>query len=245
MAEGGRLVLAFDTATSATAVGLIGSGVDAPIELRDDPAAGQRPRHAQQLLPLARQALTRIGAEFADVDRVVVGTGPGSFTGLRIGLATARALALAADAELVGISTLRVLAAAAAAPGVVAPVIDARRGEVFVAAWEAERERLAPRAVAPDAVAALEPAGWLGVGDGATRFRSILEQAGMSIPVDGSPLHRVSATVLARLGARADPVSRAEVLPDYQRLPDAELSLRARTPRPSFGTVVPTEGGDR
>lgn len=224
-----ELVLALDTATSATAVALIGRGE--PVELRDDPQPGQRPRHAQQLLPLARAALEQAGATFADVDRVAVGIGPGSFTGLRIGLATARALALAADAELVGVSTLLVLARGAEAEGVVAPVIDARRGEVFVAAWAGEQERLSPRALAPEAVAALEPRGWLGVGDGAVRFRSVLEQAGMSIPEDGSPLHRVSATVLARLGAQADPVPRTAVLPDYQRLPDAELTLRQRNQR--------------
>lgn len=221
-----RLVLAFDTATSATAVALLGSGE--PIELRDDPQPGQRPRHAQQLLPLARQALDQAGARFADLTRVVVGTGPGSFTGLRIGLATARALALAADAQLVGVSTLRVLARAAGGAGVVAPVIDARRGEVFVAAWAGDAERVPPHALAPDAVAALDPRGWLGVGDGAVRFRSVLEQAGMSIPADHSPVHRVSASVLAQLGTHADPVARTEVLPDYQRLPDAELTLRQR-----------------
>jgi tRNA threonylcarbamoyladenosine biosynthesis protein TsaB len=224
-----ELVLALDTATSATAVALLGAGD--PVELRDDPEPGQRPRHAQQLLPLAQRALDGAGATFGDLTRIVVGRGPGSFTGLRIGLATARALALAADAELVGISTLRVLAVAADARGVVAPVLDARRGEVFVAAWEGGRERVPARALAPDAVAALDPRGWLGVGDGAVRFRSVLEQAGMSIPADHSPLHRVSATVLAQLGVQAEPVARTEVLPDYQRLPDAELTLRQRTGR--------------
>jgi tRNA threonylcarbamoyladenosine biosynthesis protein TsaB len=225
-----RLVLALDTATSATAVALLGATAE-PIELRDDPAPGERPHHAQQLLPLARAALEQAGATFADLDRVVVGTGPGSFTGLRIGLATARALALAAGAELVGISTLRVLAAGAHVPGVVAPILDARRGEVFVAAWAGEQECVSPRALAPEAVAALQPEGWLGVGDGAVRFRSVLEPAGLSIPPDPSPLHRVRATVLAQLGAQADPVPRTAVLPDYQRLPDAELSLRAKTDR--------------
>lgn len=223
-----QLVLAFDTATSATAVALLGAGPT--IELRDDPSLGERPRHTQQLLPLARAALDQVGATFADLTRVVVGTGPGSFTGLRIGLATARALALGAQAELVGVSTLRVLAHAASADGVVvAPVLDARRGEVFVAAWDGEDERVSPRALAPDAVGALQPRDWLGVGDGAVRFRSVLEHAGLSIPTGDSPLHRVSATVLAQLGAAADPVARTAVLPDYQRLPDAELTLRQRT----------------
>lgn len=238
-----ELVLAFDTATSATAVALIGPGVREPIELRDDPGPGGRPRHAQQLLPLAREALQRIGAGFGDLDRVVVGTGPGSFTGLRIGVATARALALGADAELVGVSTLRVLAQPAeeafGAQAVIAPILDARRGEVFVEAWRAGRQVLTARAVAPDRVAEVAKEGgvwekrtWLAIGDGAVRFRSILEPVGMSVPADHSPLHRVSATVLAELGARAEPMPRAEVLPDYLRLPDAEIALRDRTARP-------------
>jgi tRNA threonylcarbamoyladenosine biosynthesis protein TsaB len=227
------LVLAFDTATAATVVGLSGAGLPEPIELRDDPAPGQRPRHAQQLLPLARTALERAGRSFADLDRVVVGTGPGSFTGLRIGLATARALALGAGAELVGVSTLRTLARAAeaATADVVAPVLDARRGEVFVAAWRAGEPVFAARAVAPEGVAELvdDTAAWLAVGDGAVRFRAILEPIGMAVPADGSPLHRVSATVLGQLGAEAEPAARTEVLPDYLRLPDAEIARRART----------------
>lgn len=234
------VVLAFDTATSATVVGLTGPGILEPIELRDDPGPGQRPRHAQQLLALAREALGRVELRFDDVERVVVGTGPGSFTGLRIGLATARALALAAGAQLVGISTLRALAVpaelAVGPRSVVAPVLDARRGEVFVAAWRAGQLVLVPRAVTPDRAAELAREGgawrrraWLAVGDGALRFRATFEAAGVSVPADRSPLHRVDATVLCRLGAEAQPSERTDVLPEYLRLPDAEVALRART----------------
>ena len=236
------LVLAFDTATASTVVALTGPGIYDPIVRRDDPAPGERPRHAQQLLPLAREALQQARLRFSHIDRVVVGTGPGSFTGLRIGISTARALALAAEAELVGISTLRVLAVPAeSAVGpqtVVAPVLDARRGEVFVAAWRAGQQMLLPRAVAPERVAAVAQVGgvwtkrmWLAVGDGAVRFREVLEPVGMSVPADHSPLHRVDPLVLARLGAEAEPAERTSVLPEYLRLPDAEIQYLTRPPR--------------
>lgn len=233
------IVLAFDTATSATVVGLTGPGIREPIQLRDDPEPGQRPRHAQQLLPLAREALRQANLTFSDVERVVVGTGPGSFTGLRIGLATARAMALAAEAELVGISTLRALAVpgeiAVGPQSVVAPVLDARRGEVFIGAWRAGHLVLLPRAVSPTRAAELAQEGgawkrrvWLAVGDGAVRFRSSLEAVGVSVPADRSTLHRVDAAVLCQLGAEAEPMERTDVLPEYLRLPDAEIALRAR-----------------
>ncbi|HEU4657648.1 MAG TPA: tRNA (adenosine(37)-N6)-threonylcarbamoyltransferase complex dimerization subunit type 1 TsaB [Capillimicrobium sp.] len=235
-----QIVLAFDTATSATVVGVTAPGIAEPIELRDDPEPGQRPRHTQELMPLAREALRRADLRFSDVERVVVGTGPGSFTGLRIGLATARALALAAGAELVGVSTLRALAepaeAAVGPQSVVASVLDARRGEVFIGAWRAGQQVLLPRAVSPERAAELAQEGgawkrrvWLAVGDGAIRFRGALESVGVSVPADRSPLHRVSAPVLCRLGAEAEPQERTAVVPEYLRLPDVEIALRSRT----------------
>ena len=143
------IVLGFDTATQATAVGLLGPGEEES-ELRHDPAPGERPGHGPQLLVLAHELLAAAGLTFADVDRIAVGLGPGGFTGLRIGVATARALAQAAGAELVGVSTLEALATAAQpAPGQrVLAVVDARRGEVFVAGWRDGAPVLGPLAVA-------------------------------------------------------------------------------------------------
>lgn len=221
------VLLAFDTATTATVVGLSGGPLAEPVELRDDPGPGQRPRHAQQLLPLARAALDHAGLEFGDVARVIVGLGPGSFTGLRIGVATARALALGANAELAGVSTLEALARPA--PPTVAALLDARRGEVFLAAWRDGERVVEPQALAPGRAAALAAAGGPAVGDGAVRYRSLLEEAGLTVPADDSPLHRVGALALLQLGADAPPLHRADALPDYLRRPDAEISLRART----------------
>ncbi|MGA2924986.1 MAG: tRNA (adenosine(37)-N6)-threonylcarbamoyltransferase complex dimerization subunit type 1 TsaB [Solirubrobacteraceae bacterium] len=108
-------ILAFDTATRATAVALSLDG-GCILQSRDDPAPGRRPGHATQLLVLIVQLLERAGLGWPDVQRLAVGVGPGTFTGLRIGIATARALAQARSIPLVGVSTLRSLALNAAPP---------------------------------------------------------------------------------------------------------------------------------
>ncbi len=227
-------VLAFDTATPATVAGLrIG---DAPaLARRDEPAAGARPGHAAQLLALCAELLEEGGLTWRDVDRIGVGVGPGTFTGLRIGVATARALAQATGAELVAVSTLEALGAAAraASGGSVIAVIDARRGEAFAAAWDAAGTLAhAPAALAPEALGALadpQSAPWLAVGDGAIRFRDRLEPASAAVPDDDSALHRVDADRLCRLAAEGAVAAREELVPAYLRLPDAELARRARS----------------
>jgi tRNA threonylcarbamoyladenosine biosynthesis protein TsaB len=216
------VILGLDTATAATAVAVLPDGGE-PIELRHEPAAGERPGHATQLVPLAVRALRAAGATFADVRRIGVGVGPGTFTGLRIGVATARALAQATSAELAAVSTLEALAAAVATDGPVLAVLDARRGEAFVAAYRAGERLIAPAAVAPDELAGLaDPAlgSWLAVGDGAVRFRDRLEPAA-EVPADASTLHRVSALAVCRLATAARSVDRDALLPEYVRLPDA------------------------
>lgn len=134
-------VLAFDTATGATSVALLDSTGGYPIEARDDPEPGQRPRHTTRLMVLIVEVMERAGCGWDEVDRIAVGVGPGTFTGLRIGVATARALARARGIGLVGVSTLQSLALGAADEArrqgcqAVLAVLDARRGEVFAAAW--------------------------------------------------------------------------------------------------------------
>ena len=236
-------LLAFDTATPATAVALVTGGGEA--ERRHDPAPGERPGHASQLLRLAAELLDEAGLAFGDLDRIAVGTGPGTFTGLRIGVATARAVAQATGAELVGVSTLRALAEAARAEGALdaaqrpavggaadattLAVLDARRGEAFVGAWRGDEELVAPAAVTPERLGEIAQQRWLAVGDGAVHFRKVLETSGATVPADGSPLHRVSALSVAGLAAGAPPTGREGVTPEYLRLPDAEIALRERT----------------
>ena len=216
------MILGFDTATPATAVAVLPEAGE-PVELRHDPAAGERPGHARQLLPLAVQALQTLGATFADVRRIGVGVGPGTFTGLRIGVATARALAQSSGAELAAISTLDALALAAGSDRPVLAVIDARRGEAFVASYLGRERVTGPVAIAPEQLAGLaDPARgpWLAVGDGAVRFRDRLVPA-VDVPGDDSKLHRVSALAVCRLARVAPTIDRDALLPEYVRQPDA------------------------
>jgi tRNA threonylcarbamoyl adenosine modification protein YeaZ len=162
-----------------------------------------------------------------------------------VGVASARGLAQSLSIDLLGISSLQALAYGALSGGQdedhddrVLAVIDARRGEAFLAAYErgegiAPRELLEPRALAPSELQhAIEQAGegqssltpWIAVGDGAVRYRMELAQAGAQVPGDESPLHGVSAAAICTLAAAMSPTTEP-LLPDYRRRPDAELAL--------------------
>jgi tRNA threonylcarbamoyladenosine biosynthesis protein TsaB len=247
-------ILGFDTATRATTVALLNTDTDEALERRDDPEAGARPRHTTRLMALVVEVLDAAGADWPDVDRIAVGIGPGTFTGLRIGVATAHALARARDIPLVGVSSLHALArgavsaperaetltapeGAANAEQAVMAVLDARRGEVFAAGWSAAdvahaeaAHLLEPSALAPEALAEVITAAggtWLAVGDGAIEFREALEASGARIPERDSGRNRVSAVEHCRLASRLAPGAPEGVRPEYLRLPDAEITLRA------------------
>jgi tRNA threonylcarbamoyladenosine biosynthesis protein TsaB len=246
------IVLGFDTSTPATAVALRLSDGRA-IQARDDPAAGAHPGHATRLLDMAHRLLSDAGVRWSEIDRIAVGLGPGTFTGLRIGVATARGLAQSLSAELVGVSSPRALAAAALGSGgldagvsqggsdaAVLAVIDARRGEAFAACYDAGEHGLPselapPRALPPQELSSViaeaqdaagrEAMRWLAVGDGAVRFRAELEAADAHVEPDSSPLHLISAAAVCELGAATHTQGVQEILPDYRRRPDAELAL--------------------
>ena len=225
-------ILGFDCSTPATAVALV-RGRGEPQRARHDPAPGERPAHAAQLLPLCNRLLERAGLRFADLDRVAVGLGPGRFTGLRIAIATARGLAHAGGAGLVGVPTLEVLAAGAAAPAVLA-VLDARRGEAFATGYLDGVPTAPAAALTPETLetlareAATRHPGTLAVGDGALRFRPVLERAGCTLPPDDAEVHRVDAMVLCTLARNGRVSSPDALLPSYVRAPDAQP---ARAPR--------------
>jgi tRNA threonylcarbamoyladenosine biosynthesis protein TsaB len=241
------IVLGLDTSTSASAAALrLADG--STTQARDDPPVGAHPGHATRLLDMARELLAAADVAWREIDRIAVGVGPGTFTGLRVGVATARGLAQSLSAELVGVSSLRALAAGAlapdalgaegSAPATVLAVIDARRGEVFAAAYEfgenGPRELTVPGALAPEALAGLVAEAedahgarrpWLAIGDGAVRFRAQLESAGIAAPPDSSPLQQVSAAAVCELAVHAPAASLHALAPDYRRRPDAELAL--------------------
>jgi len=218
------IVLGIDTATPATAVALAVPGREA-VEARDDVEPGARPRHTQRVLELAAEVLARAGVGWAQIGLVAVGVGPGGYTGLRLGLATARGIARAHGARLGGVGTLRALAEPLGERPAVC-VLDARRGEAFIAAYAGAAELAPPRVCAPAELAGrAAPAGpgALAVGDGALRFASFLEAGGVAVAPAESALHRVSAAAICRLalaGRLTAPI------PDYQRAPDAERTAR-------------------
>jgi tRNA threonylcarbamoyladenosine biosynthesis protein TsaB len=196
------LILAFDTATDTATSALV----------RDGEVLGERSSRAVRILDDVESLLTEAGLRQDDVEAIVVGTGPGSYTGLRMGLVTARALALALDVPVAGVSTLEALAAGG--PGAM-PVIDARRGEVFTLdAGEPACLRAEDLPV---------EAGRTYVGDGAVRYRRLVEEAGGVVPDDES-LHVPWARHHAALAAEFGPAEQAE--PVYLRVPDAERASR-------------------
>ncbi len=197
------LTLAFDTATGESTSAL----------LDDAEVLGERVSRAQTLLEDVDALLRQAGAHPADLDRLAVGIGPGSFTGVRIGLAVARGLALSLDLPGAGVSTL--VALAAGAPGAL-PVIDAKRREVFTL-LDGE-----PRVLAP-ADLPLER-GAVCVGDGARRYRGLLEQRGAEVPPDDDERHLPRARFHAELARGFRPVDELEPL--YLRVPDAERNVR-------------------
>lgn len=233
------IVLGFDTATVATAVGLrLADGTI--FQARDDPAEGTRPGHATRLLPLASGLLAEASIGWAQIERIAVGVGPGTFTGLRIGVATARGLAQSLGVGLVGVSSVAALAhaaaddAAARGAGVLC-AIDARRGEVFAAVYcPHDNEILPPTPIAPHELDALLARAevhtgmerWIAVGDGVLRYREAFAHPGLHIPDSRSSLHRVDAKAICALGECGVAGDPAMVVPDYLRRPDAELALQ-------------------
>jgi tRNA threonylcarbamoyladenosine biosynthesis protein TsaB len=223
-----RRILGFDTATADTAVAVTADGEALAESSRGAEPGSGRPVHATALLVEIERAVDAAGG-WTRIDRIAVGLGPGSFTGLRVGLAAARSLATARRLPVVGGGTLAILAAGILEqrPGEPAlAVIDARRGEVFAALYDGGGvEVWAPFVAAPDALAervAEASAKPLAAGDGSLRFRGQLEEAGALVADEGDPVHRVAARRLCQLAQVAEPTPLEGLQPIYLRKPDAE-----------------------
>jgi tRNA threonylcarbamoyladenosine biosynthesis protein TsaB len=195
------LILAFDTATDVATSALVDGGR----------VLGERTSVPRTLLEDVDMLLDDSHAAPADLDALVVGTGPGSFTSTRIGLAVAQGLALALELPVAGVSTLEALAAAREGAY---PVVDARRREVFVPG---------PRVVAPDDLE-IEP-GTTVIGSGAVRYRATLEDKGAIVPPDDDMIHLPHARLHASIASEFLPAD--EIAPLYVRSPDAKVRSSA------------------
>jgi tRNA threonylcarbamoyladenosine biosynthesis protein TsaB len=198
------VILAFDTATDVATAALV----------REGEVLGERRSRAARILVDVEELMAEAGLAPDEVDGIAVGTGPGGYTGLRMGLVTARTLAFSLGVGVAGVSTLDALAAGA--PGAV-PVLDARRGEVFTRTDGAGAAVLAPEDLEVEA-------GRTYVGDGAVRYRTPIEERGGRVPPDESDLHIPWARHHAALARDFGPAELAEPL--YLRVPDAEKARR-------------------
>jgi tRNA threonylcarbamoyladenosine biosynthesis protein TsaB len=187
------------------------------------------PQHTTALLAEIERAAGAAGGWDA-VERIAVGIGPGSFTGLRVGIATARALGLSRGLPLSGVGTLDALGRGlgeAAEERSCLVVLDARRGEVAAALYAADGKRLwGPSLSSPEELAeriASLPEAALCGGSGAVRFRQQLKSRNVEIPDDADPVHRVAARhICALAAAMPDKDESGSLAPNYLRPPDAE-----------------------
>ena len=233
-------VLALDAATDDVVVGITRAGAVLR-EIALPPGDGERPRHSMALLAEVERAV-EAGGGWEAVERVGIGVGPGSYTGLRIGIATGRALAQARGIPAVPVPTLTALALGIAeraeTPGrLCLAVADARRSEVFARLHDAAGSPIgAPAVLDPGGIgewlAALggsavadATAPTLAAGSGAVKFRRELDAARVETLADGDPAHRLAARHLCRLAASGEAGSPERILPVYLREPDARRWL--------------------
>ena len=215
-------VLGFDTSTAATsACALRGDGQAFEV-IPEVAALSAPPAHAAELMPALVRVMDDARLGWDELDAIAVGVGPGTFTGLRIGVATARALAHARDIELRPVSSLAALAAGIPAE-LRLPLIDAKRGELFAALYRGEELLWPPFAATPEVVvqrvrdAAVVP---LAAGDGSLRFRETLEAGGIGIATASE--HVIRALHVCQLAEGVAAISPDAVLPNYLREPDAK-----------------------
>jgi len=217
-------VLGLDTSTAASTAAVLRA--DGRVFARDAGPAevAGRPRHSAELMPRVVAALEESGLDWADLDTVAVGVGPGAFTGLRIGVSTARAIAAAHGLELRPVSSMAALAAGIEADLRLA-VVDAGRGEVFAALYEGADERWSPFATSAEDLAArvrTEQIDPLAAGNGSVRWMDVLEAGGVRVVPADQQAHVPSAVAICRLALDIAAAPAETVLPRYLREPDVQ-----------------------
>jgi tRNA threonylcarbamoyladenosine biosynthesis protein TsaB len=221
-------LLSVDTATTIFSVAL----ADGPLLLGEETGAAG-PATTVRLAPAIEGLLTRVGLAPAELDGFAVTVGPGSFTGLRVGIALVCAMAYGVGKPVFPVSSLELLAMNAPPGSVVCPMLDARKAEVYCALFR-RRELLetvvAEGAHAPESFIGSLEGPVLFLGDGAERYRAqIADTCGprAEIPPAG-PLHqlRAAAAIPLVLSGHLQPLSPAAILPRYLRRPEAELNRR-------------------
>ncbi len=209
------VTVALDTSTALTCVGLSSSD-GTHFEVFDVPAEGEAPRHATKALPLIQELLDKADSTWQDISKVVVGVGPGSFTGLRVGLATAIGLAEGSGSALSGVSGLSALlfGLSPGQPG--CGLIDARRGELYAASSNDPTKLIC---IKRDLVGIPIASPAVCIGDGAVLERENLARLGFEVPNSESHHHRISP--LQMIAAEAAGLGVAPVEPQYVRAADA------------------------
>ncbi len=220
-------ILAVDTATRSLSVAVSDEG-----GVLSETLVHNRRTHSQTLMPAVDRVLAAAGLTAADIDAYAVVVGPGSFTGLRIGLAAVKGMAFAAGAPVVGVSSLAALAEGFYAAPLVCPLLDARKNEVYTACYRFNGDRMEetapPRVLSPAAAAADIETPCILVGDGALHYRkTLLSILGEAARLPPEPLHHIRASVVDRIARRrlaiGDTDDTAALAPFYIRSSDAKL----------------------
>lgn len=231
------LVLGFDTSTDLTTVAVTDRSGERLSAWDHSPSDGERPAHASDLLPAVDECVESAGG-WQRIARIGIGVGPGSYTGLRVGVATGRALAQATGIEVAAVSTLEALAEGArglpeAEGRARMAVLDARRRQAFVSLFASDGSVVLPATcVEPEEfgrIVALVSDPPLALGDGSLRFLGELESAGAEVAGPESTAHSIDARHVCRLASDAEVTPFDAIEPTYLREPDAKRWIERDT----------------
>jgi tRNA threonylcarbamoyladenosine biosynthesis protein TsaB len=230
-------ILAIETSTLTASVAIL---VDGAIAIEKESGVNN---HSELLLPLIEECLKAAELTLGDLHTIAVGAGPGSFTGLRIGMATVKGLCFATGVPLTPVSSLAALAFDFKKDDespLLVPVLDARRGEIYAGFYQragddlvsrGDERVLAPEALA-DVVAAHKAGEVILCGDGATKYKELLAPVGL---IDVLSRQTPSASAIAHLAQHMSPLEEiATAAPTYVRLPEAQIKFPDGNPGGTF-----------